>query len=62
MNQDELNEQAQRVTHFLEAVTLGDEIESRYAAIQSEFRALLIDIETERRVYKQLKGDKQDGR
>jgi len=52
--------QTERVTEFLDAVTLGDDIESTYASLQSEFRALLIEIETEKRVHQITKGQTQN--
>jgi len=58
MEQDDRHIQAERVSQFLDAVTLGDDIESAYASLQSEFRALLIEIETEKRVYQISKGQK----
>jgi len=52
--------QTERVAKFLDAVTLGDDIESAYASLQSEFRALLIEIETEKRVHQITKGQTQN--
>jgi hypothetical protein len=60
-NEEEQNANAARVTEFLDAVSLGDDIEARYAAIQAEFRALLIDIETEKRVYLQTREGRHNG-